>query len=209
MHEAALAVLDRLARLAARHPRGSQILKEAEDKRRIHRDALGERPPLSWRNLVELDRLVTALLGTGRAQSAAEVLEQANPPERSSWEVLDRMATLRLHLGEPARARALWQQGMGEAPDPAVADARIGATHLAEENLDAARQAYGRALAAKPGLFEACYGLALLEADAGDATAATELAKRAVAAAPDDRSREAAALLARYIGRFAAASGPH
>jgi hypothetical protein len=60
----------------------------------------------------------------------------------------------------------------------------------------------------KPNLFEACYGLAVLEADAGDPTAATELAKQAVAAAPDGRSRKAAALLVRYVGRFAAASGP-
>jgi tetratricopeptide (TPR) repeat protein len=209
MHEAALGVLDRVVEVAARHPLGAQVLREAEDRRRVHAEALGGQPSMTWRNLAELDRLVTTLLGTGRAQSAAEVLEKANPPERSSWDVLNRMATLRLHLGEPGRARALWQQGMGEAPDPAVAEARIAATYLAEEDLDAARQAYRRALAAKPGLFEACYGLAVLEADAGDATATLELAKTAIAAAPDDRSREAAALLARYVDRFAMASGPH
>ena len=101
---------------------------------------------------------------------------------------------------------ALWQQGIGEAPDPSVAAARIGATYLAEEDFDAAHRAYRRALDAKPGLFEACYGLAVLEQDAGDATAAFELAKKAVAAAPDDRSRQAAARIAAAVERFAAKS---
>ena len=88
--------------------------------------------------MAELDRVVTGLLATGRAAAAADILEKANPPERASWDVLDRMATLRLHLGEPARARALWQKGLGEAPDPAVAAARIGATYLAEEDFESA-----------------------------------------------------------------------
>ncbi len=157
--------------------------------------------------MAELDRVVTGLLATGRAAAAADILEKANPPERASWDVLDRMATLRLHLGEPARARALWQQGLGEAPDPAVAAARIGATYLAEEDFESARRAYRRALAAKPDLFEACYSLAVLEQDAGDATAAYELAKQAVASAPNDRSREAAAMIAAAVKRFAASTG--
>src|SRR5579875_872480 len=98
---------------------------------------------------------------------------------------------------------------MGEAPNPAVAEARIGATYLAEEDFDAARRAYRRALAAKPGLFEACYGLAVLEADAGDAAVAEEMAKKAHAAAPDDRSRGAATLIARAVGRYAGSPAPH
>ena len=161
--------------------------------------------------MAELDRVLTALLASGRAESAADVLEKANPPERSSWEVLDRMATLRLHLGEPARAPALWQRGMGEAPEPAVASARIGATHLAEEDFDAARLAYRRALESKPGLFEACFGLAVLEQDAGDATAAYELARKAVAAAPmivRATPRAIAAAVERFAAKPAGGNGP-
>ena len=93
---------------------------------------------------------------------------------------------------------------MGEAPDPAVAAARIGAAYLAEEDFESARKAYRRALAARPGLFEACYGLAVLELDAGDAAAAHDLATKAVAAAPDDRSRDAAARITRAVERFTA-----
>src|SRR5262249_52359708 len=136
MHEAALDVIDRLLECAARHPAAGEFLlvPQYEPRRASYLNALGEPPPKSWRHMAELDRLVTALLATGRAQSAVDVLEKASPPERASWDELDRMATLRLHLGEPARARELWQRGMGEAPDPAVAAARIAATHLAEED---------------------------------------------------------------------------
>jgi tetratricopeptide (TPR) repeat protein len=203
MHEAALGVLDRFAERAARHPAADELLGQSEPKRAAHRRDLGEPPAITWRNLAELDRLVDALMATGRAETAAEVLEKANPPERAAWDVLDRIATLRLYLGEPGRARALWQRGISRAPDPSVATARIGATYLAEEDFDAARKAYQQALTGRPSLFEACYGLAVLEMDAGDAAAAHELAKRAIAAAPDDRSRASAALIAGAVERFA------
>ena len=131
------------------------------------------------------------MLADGRAESAADLLEQGYPPERAPWEILDRIATLRLHLGEPARARALWQKA-ASTPEPAVATPRIGTTYLVEEDFDAARRAYREALQAKPDLFEARYSLAVLEQDAGDATASYEHASKAIATAPNDLSREAA-----------------
>jgi tetratricopeptide (TPR) repeat protein len=197
-------VLDRIAEISARLPMAPKAMEELEPRRAFHRRELGDPPATTWRNMAELDRVVTGLLATGRVATAADLLEQANPPERASWDVLDRMAMLRLHLGEPARARALWTRVLGQAPDPAVAAARIGATYLAEQDFEAARRAYRRALAAKPGLFEACYSLAVLEQDAGDATAAYELARQAVAGAPNDRSRQAAATIAAAVRRFAA-----
>ena len=114
----------------------------------------------------------------------------------------DRIATLRLHLGEPARARAAWENAV-EVPQSAVREARIGATYLAENDFESARKHYRLALDAKPDLFEALYGLAVLEADAGDAATALALAKKAVAAAPDDASRTAARLLSTRVARFA------
>lgn len=204
MHEAALEVLDRALDLAGQLPSGRERIEaQVGPHRKEHLQALGDPIDPSWRNLVELDALVTKLLATGRAAMAADVIEKANPPERSSWDVLDRLATLRLHLGEPARARSLWQVGTKTAPDPAIATARIAATYLAEENLDAARQEYRLALEANPKLFEAAYGLAVLEQDAGNAKAAFELATKAAALAPNDRSRDSVALILRSVRRFA------
>ncbi len=93
--------------------------------------------------------------------------------------------------GSPHGARALWQKATS-GPESAIAMARIGATYLVEGNFEAARRAYREALQARPDLFEACYSLAVLEQDAGDATASYELARKAIAMARDDLSRTAA-----------------
>ena len=74
----------------------------------------------------------------------------------------------------------------GRGAEPAVREARIGTTYLAENDFESARKHYRLALEAKPDLFEPLYCLAVLEADAGDAPAAFELAKKAVASAPNE-----------------------
>jgi tetratricopeptide (TPR) repeat protein len=163
---------------------------------------MGPPPPLKWQNLSDLDQAVTALLASGRAKSAVVLLEEARAAERAPWDMADRIATLRLHLGEPARARAAWENAV-LAREPAVREARIGMTYLAENNFESARKHYRLALDAKPDLFEALYSLAVLEADSGDAATALALAKKAVAAAKDDTSRTAARLLATRVARFA------
>ena len=66
---------------------------------------------------------MTANLVQGRAATAAEILEAAYPPERAPWDIVDRIATLQLHLGEPEKARELWQRATA-VPSPAVRDAR-------------------------------------------------------------------------------------
>lgn len=164
--------------------------------------AMGAPLSASWRNRDELQRLVDSALGTGRAESAARLLERAHPPDSRTWEALDRIATLRLHLGQPAQARGLWQSALGSAPRPALVAARIGATHLVEEDFDSARTAYGRALSQEPNLFEALYGLALVEQDAGDAPRAAEFAERAVAAASNDFAASAAQSIFELASRY-------
>ncbi|MGC8641494.1 MAG: tetratricopeptide repeat protein, partial [Isosphaeraceae bacterium] len=80
---------------------------------------------------------------------------------------------------------------------------RIAATYLAEGRLDLARQAYEKALAADPGLFEARYGLAIVEQDAGRALAALEHALAAIESAPGDVSRSAARAIASALSPYA------
>jgi tetratricopeptide (TPR) repeat protein len=113
---------------------------------------------------------------------------------------------LHLHLGEPEKARDLWRRASA-IPNPAVRHARIAATFLAEEQLDAARKAYDQALAAHPGLFEARYGLAVLEQDAGRATAAYEQAFTAIESAPSDLARASARAIASVVGPYARREG--
>jgi tetratricopeptide (TPR) repeat protein len=201
MHEADLAVLGRIATSQPINLMQVEFRVQAESKRLEHLGKLGPPPPSDWRNLNELDQVVTELLAAGRAESVADLLERAYPPERAPWEIIDRIATLRLHLGEPERARALWQQAAA-VPEPALAMARIGATYFVENNFEAARGAYRQALEAQPNLFEACYSLAVLEQDAGDAPAAHAMATKAIAIAPGDAARDAARRIAGAVERF-------
>ena len=113
------------------------------------------------------------------------LLEKASAAEHAPWDMADRIATLRLHLGEPARARSAWEKAVAE-PQPGLREARIGTTYLAENDFESARKHYRLALEAKPDLFEALYCLAVLEQDAGDAAAAFALAKKAVTSAPNE-----------------------
>ena len=127
---------------------------------------MGPTPATSWANLSELDQIVTAQLASGRAESAAALLEQAYRAQQAPWEIVDKIATLRLHLGEPSRARDWWQKATS-IPQPGLRDARIGTTYLVEGDFDAARRYYRQALDVEPDLLEAHYCLAVLEQDAG------------------------------------------
>jgi tetratricopeptide (TPR) repeat protein len=202
MHEAALPIVERMERALALGPRQSQEQFEGRSKPADYLRKLGSPPATRWRNLNELDQIVTAQLATGRAESAALLLEQAHPADGASWDVVDRIATLRLHLGEPARARELWRRVV-MVPEGASRDARIGTTYLVEGDFEAARRQYRKALQAKPDSFEASYCLAVLEQDAGDARAAYDLARKAAGAAPDEAARSAARVIAAGAARFA------
>jgi tetratricopeptide (TPR) repeat protein len=202
MDEAALPLADRLkGSLGVRPlellPKGQGGARPAASLRKP-----GTAAAPKWRNLSELDQIVTAQLANGQAESAARLLEQAHPADRAPWEVIDRIATLRLHLGEPARARALLQKALA-VPEGALRDTRIGTTYLVEGDFEAARRHYRKALEARSDLFEACYCLAVLEQDAGNASAAHELARKAAAAAPDQAARSTARVIASSVARFA------
>jgi tetratricopeptide (TPR) repeat protein len=201
MIEPSLPLLERLAALPPANAiqRGVQERTSAEVARL--RAALGSPPAGGWKNAGELERAVALAIDRGHVAWAADRLESAYAPRERSWELADRLATIRLHLGEPSRARLIWESA-ATVPRPALRAARVAATHLVEEDYDAARRAYAEALAIEPDLFEAHYGLAVLEADAGRREAAIGAARAAVEHAPT----EVAAAAAREV--LASAEGP-
>jgi tetratricopeptide (TPR) repeat protein len=209
MWEAALPLLERLAVLdppGQRRALARQAREQSAYQAARCLAELGPAPPSGWKNLDELERAVRSDLETGRARSAAELIERAYPARSRSWETTDRLATLWLHLGEPARARAAWRSAP-DPPRPALVAARVAASHLVEGDFDAARPLYARAIAAEPELFEAHHGLAVLEADAGRAREALAAATRAEATAPTDLAREASRAIAALARGYAAGAG--
>jgi tetratricopeptide (TPR) repeat protein len=202
MNEAAIPLLDRLIGLRPINPHQVKQQVEAQAKRSVLRAAIGPEPPRSWENLSDLDRSVTGLLSSGRVRSAAEMLAHAYPKETRPWEVTDRLATLYLHLGEPARARSFLETAIAP-PRPAVRAARMAVTYLVEGSFDDARRSYRDALALEPTLFEAHYGLAVLEQDAGRAAEALPSAAAAVEHAPNDVARASARAIATFVEPYA------
>lgn len=202
MTEAQLPLLDAFLKLS---PISSMQSRQQAEKAMI-RDALraklGSTPDTRWGNLNELGQVVNVLLSEGRVGTAAEVLERASASETRTWEETDRIATFRLHLGEPARARALWQ-GMAAPPKPALREARVALTHLVEGSFEAARESFRAAISIDPNLFEAYYGLAVLEQDSGRAAEALEAGRKAAILAPNDISRSAAQSLVAFVTPYA------
>ena len=193
MDEAEVPLLEELARLVPINRDQATYVQGAEPRRQQIEARLGKPAPTSFENLNDLESTVNTLIGHGRVRSAAEFLERAYPPPRRPWEEADRLGTLWLHLGEPARARAAWEKAMTPPPAAvALRAARIAETHLVEGDLGSARRWFREALAAAPDLFEAHYGLAVLEQDAGHADAALAAARAAIAGAPNDVARSAA-----------------
>ncbi len=195
-------LLDTIVSLKPLNIHQAQQQVQAERLRGEVRDQLGAPAETTWRNLGELDQMVEALLKRGRAESAAELLERAYAPGQAPWETVERLATLYLHLGDPGRARAVLARG-ANAPNPAVRDARLAVCDLAEGRFAEARALYQKAIEREPDLFEARYGLAVLEQDDGRAGAAYEQALSAVECAPSDAARVSARAVASAVGRFA------
>lgn len=198
-----------LEKVVQLHPinklQAEHIVKERAIIEEIRRE-MGEAPSLEWRNLSELDQLVSRLIASGRIAELAEVLERAYPADRAPWEDVDKAAAVQLQLGRPKRARELWTQAQAPAkagPNPGIRHARIAATYLVEGEFDQARAAYREAIANEPGLFEAHYGLAVLEQDAGNADDAHDHALLAMDRSGDDKARFTAAQgIAGRVSRF-------
>ena len=201
MYEPANAVADRMLALHSTREL-SQVLTEFAPRIARARAALARPAKTAWSNAGDLDRVVSALYAEGRVEKAADVLESAYQPRERTWEQADRIATLRLHLGRPDLARTVWLS-CPTVPRPALRDARVALTSLVQGDFDAARRLYLAAIAAEPDLFEAHYGLAILERDAGNAKAALAASRAAEKAASSDVARAAAGEIASFAEPYA------
>lgn len=195
-------VLARVARLSPINPSQRMVIESTGALIEQVDQRLAAPAPTSWKNLDELERAVDRELELGRVETAARLLESAYPPGKAGWGAAERLATLRLHLGEPERARR-HLLAVADVPSPALRDTRLAACALVEGRFDEARGLYRKAVEAEPRLFEARYGLAVLEQDDAKADAAFEQAMAAVECAPTDAARGAAQALAAAVRKYA------
>ncbi len=204
MDEAASPHLERFVALPSKNATHKRERALVADQVEALRSKLRANPITKWDNLSDLDRVVADLLAAGRAGTAADVIEGAYRPEARPWDWADRLALLRLHLGQPARARAAWLAANGALTPISLRSARIAATYFVEGDFDAAREGYREAIGSDPNLFEAHYGLALLEQDAGRAPEALAEARIAEKLAPNHNARAAARQVEATVAPYAA-----
>jgi tetratricopeptide (TPR) repeat protein len=205
MFEAAYPLYERLATLAPSNQKKSitaMMNREAVTAAARCLAEMGDPADESWRNLDDLDRSVRTALARGRAQAAAEIIEDAYPNQARPWDQADRLATLWLHLGRPELARAVWR-AVRVPPRPALVASRIAATYLVEDDFGSARRSYNEALRTEPQLFEAQFGLAATELESARAFEAHSQARYALPIAPNDVSADAVRLITELTAPYA------
>jgi tetratricopeptide (TPR) repeat protein len=140
---------------------------------------LAAEQPLPEDSSGRLPDLVAALLRSGRPEAAAQLLDAAGPHERADWDwpFAEQAAGLYMHLGRPDDARRVWGQARG-CPSAALRRCRVAGTFWAEGDLQAAVAGFQEARAADPRLGEACWALALLHAQKGDAARAVQACRQ-------------------------------
>jgi tetratricopeptide (TPR) repeat protein len=190
MLESALPLLEQVTEVSAGSRLRQMVRTATQEQLPRIRELMGPEPSLRWNNRDELERLYEDLLRRGRKESAAKLLETAYPARVRSWEQSDRLATLWLHLGFPDRARSTWMQAH-HPPRPALVSSRLGFVELVAGDEVRAREHFQRAVEGEPALFEAWYGLAVLECDAGRLNEAREAISKAAQFAPGPDARRA------------------
>jgi tetratricopeptide (TPR) repeat protein len=123
-----------------------------------------------------LPAAIVGLVREGRVLSAAQRLETSGTSS-FPWSFAELAAGLYLHLGRPEEARRIWQEA-SQCPSPALKHCRLACTYWVERDHEAALRQYLAAQEADPRLAEAAWGLALLQTQLGDASAALDACRR-------------------------------
>ena len=201
MNAEELETIDAFVAMPAASPEARDSQGKALGKRAETVTALGVAPSTKWRNLSELTESLNTLLLQGRAEAAADLLESAYPAETRPWEIIDRVATLRLHLGQAERARTLWRAAK-TPPSAALKLARTAAASLVLGDFESSRSEYQQALTNDPNSFEALYGLAIVEFDSGRASEALSAARNALEKAPDAAAKSTLEAMIREVSPY-------
>lgn len=124
---------------------------------------------------------VTQWLREHRPQGAIRVIENADGRSSISWTwpLAETVGGAYLHLGRPADARRAWQRA-SSPPSEALLQCRLGDTYFVERDFENAARAYRNALNTDTRQVEACWGLALLHTQLGQADLALQACRAAL-----------------------------
>jgi tetratricopeptide (TPR) repeat protein len=138
----------------------------------------------------QLAELTTQLVRDGRSEAAARVLQEAESRGSPawSWAFAEQAAGLYMHLGRPADARRAWEAA-ADCPSEALRRCRVAGTFWVERDFAEALRLFEEARDADPQSAEACWGLAMLHAQLGDAGPALAACTDGLRRQPNERQR--------------------
>jgi tetratricopeptide (TPR) repeat protein len=173
---------------------------QERDKVESLRRALGLALPPEAPPAEQLPARVTALLQHHRPAAGALLIDEAD--RRGSldltWPLAEQVAGLYMHLGRPADARRVWEQAR-DCPAPALRECRVGSTRWVERDFAGAILHFREALAADPQRAEACWALAMIHAECGDADAAAQACLQGLRLPLNDRQHAELEALQRLL----------
>jgi tetratricopeptide (TPR) repeat protein len=148
----------------------------------------------------QLPELTTQLVRDGRPEAAAGLLQEAEAhgPTRRPWAFAEEAAALYMHLGRPADARRAWEAA-ADCPSEALRRCRVASTFWVERDFTEAVRRFEEARDADPQSAEACWGLAMLHAQLGNAPAALAACREGLRRQPGDRQRADLEALQQFV----------
>jgi tetratricopeptide (TPR) repeat protein len=164
--------------------------REREQVAELVGQLAAESAPPAPPSVSELQVVVGQLLQRSRPEAAARALDEAEGRGLTqwSWMFADQAAALYMHLGRPADARRVWQRADG-CPSEGARECRLAAADWVERDFDGAVRHFRAARAADPKSVEACWGLAMLHAQLGEAGPSREACRAGRELAPKGRLR--------------------
>ncbi len=120
-----------------------------------------------------------------------------------SWPDADTLAMTYLQLGQPEKARHVWEHA--SATSEADRLCRLASTFWVERDFDAAIQRYTRALAMDPKRAEAWWALAMIHTQRGQADAALQACHKGLALQPSEQQRTSLQQLEELLRPYATA----
>jgi tetratricopeptide (TPR) repeat protein len=165
-------------------------------------------PTVQPRQRAKLELQRQFLIGKNRPLTAIEQIEplvqrqSAHGQSSWDWSLAERAAGLSMHLGQPALAREIWQRAR-DCPSAALRLCRLASTYWVERDFAAAVNHYQQAQDKDPQLAEACWGLAMLHTQLGEADPALTACQRGLRLSLNEQQRSDLEALQRLLLPYA------
>ncbi len=193
MWDAQLKVWDQLQTLGRGTAQQAEIAKLRQHVDAANRQIAGRQG--------SLPDAITSRLKAGLPEAAVQLAEQAQRQQAVTWDeaTADRLAAAYLQLGRPTEARRIWEHSAVSSTGRLC---RLAGTYWTEQDLDAAIRLYQQALKQDARCAEACWALAVIHTQQGQARPALEACRKGLELSPTDVQRDGLQILQQLLPQY-------